>query len=756
MSFGALAAVGACVQIVKTLYEYHCVHSRNKALLDILEGFSQNLEISLDRLQAREEMLGFGKNEALESISRDFSNAKTWLETNDKNLRSIWTALQACDKLADLDARLTKAFASKMATAIFAALQDTRAGVAKLQTTMDGLPSNLETVCRTSTKEAIHEAITELKKEAYEVVGGSEGRDRGFRNGEAEKIISQLVDQLAEQERIKEDEELLAAAGYASLVPSGTNPSPVPYASSISSRRISSYGASSSVISSAVSNDPFDPAPSRGTSLFSRRPSSATLATSFIESDIGASRTATQSADEAASMRSGRSRAAKKGKEKSTLPPGAVVLNSKDPFTDQDLIDPVLANDGLIHDRWFLVSNEYHQQNLRDPGEPLIIVGDVVQLREALFVAFPERRTDFQERRQAYRRETLDLYESASYANLPDLVNRLSHILLFEPTSVSLRVRRGMCYYRLRFLDEALADLDAAVDLSKRSVEGEPDKHEPDIDALRARAFILEERHENALAMRDIDLVLESTPNDVLALSLRAILRGSAGDVTAAQADLAATNAAVRSGKAYRSRLGDADCDLEYLARGWAYCSVGDFASAAADFGFSAGLRDPSEPYTLACRALAQIREQEAAGSVSLDTLTEALATLDSCLEVLKSAVAKEEEVAASYGRYTSGAPFLTVGEDGLPAVTYPLLLLRASARTTQGELELALHDYDLALRLRPACVKDVATVRVALAELRAACGDRDGAQRDFDLALAVCEKGQRAAILSVRDEHGL
>ncbi|GJN88024.1 hypothetical protein Rhopal_000980-T1 [Rhodotorula paludigena] len=744
MSFGALAA------IVKTLYEYHCVHSRNKALLDILEGFSQNLEISLDRLQAREEMLGFGKNEALESISRDFSNAKTWLETNDKNLRSVWTALQACDKLADLDARLTKAFASKMATAIFAALQDTRAGVAKLQTTMDGLPSNLETVCSTSTKEAIHEAITELKKEAYEVVGGSEGRDRGFRNGEAEKIISQLVDQLAEQERIKEDEELLATAGYAPLVPSGsgTNPPPVP--------RISSYGAPSSVISSAVSNDPFDPAPSRGTSLFSRRPSSATLATSFIESDIGASRTATQSADEAASTQSGRSRAAKKGKEKSTLPPGAVVLNSKDPFTDQDLIDPVLANDGLIHDRWCLVSKEYRQQNLRDPGEPLIIVGDVVQLREALFVAFPERRTDFQERRQAYRRETLDLYESASYANLPDLVNRLSHILLFEPTSVSLRVRRGMCYYRLRFLDEALADLDAAVDLSKRSVDGEPEKHEPDIDALRARALILEERHENALAMRDIDLVLESTPNDVLALSLRAILRGSAGDLTAAQADLAATNAAVRSGKAYRSRLGDADCDLEYLARGWAYCSVGDFASAAADFGFSAGLRDPSEPYTLACRALAQIKEQEAAGTVSLDTLTEALATLDSCLEVLKSAVAKEEDVAASYGRYTSGAPFLTVGEDGLPAAAYPLLLLRASARTTQGELELALHDYDLALRLRPACVKDVATVRVALAELRAACGDRDGAQRDFDLALAVCEKGQRAAILSVRDEHGL
>lgn len=27
MTFGALAAVGACVQIVKTLYEYYNVHS---------------------------------------------------------------------------------------------------------------------------------------------------------------------------------------------------------------------------------------------------------------------------------------------------------------------------------------------------------------------------------------------------------------------------------------------------------------------------------------------------------------------------------------------------------------------------------------------------------------------------------------------------------------------------------------------------------------------------------------------------------
>ncbi|BGP37366.1 hypothetical protein JCM10449v2_001272 [Rhodotorula kratochvilovae] len=748
MSFGALSAVGACVQIVKTLYEYHAVHSRNKALLDILEGFSQNLEISLERLQAREEMLGLGKNDALESIERDFSNAKSWLTANDKNLRSIWTALQASDKLADLDARLTKAFASKMAVAIFSALQETRAGVVKLQTTIEGLPTNLETVCRTSTREAIHEAITELKKEAYEAVGGSEGRERGFRNGEAEKIISQLVDQLAAQERIKEEEEeLLSTVDYPPLQPSSSAP-PIPYtpaSSSSASRRASSYSASST----AVPDDPFEPAPSRASSLFSRRQSTATLATSYAPSD-GETLAPSTSGDDA-SVRTGKS----KGKsKKDRIPPGAIVFNPKDPFTDAELVDPVLANDGLIHDRWSLVTGLH--KNLRDPGEPLLIVGDVVQLREALFKSFPDRRSEFQERRQAYRRETLEMYAAASYAQLPELLDRLSHILLYEPTSVSLRVRRGMAYYRLRLLREALEDLDTAVDLSKRGVDGERDKHEPDVDALRARALVLEEMHENAAALRDIDLVLSSTPTDVLALSLRASLRGVAGDLSGAQADLAATNAAVRGGKAYRSRLGDADADLEFLARGWAYCHVSDFSSAVADFTFSASLRDPPEPYTLACRALAKIKAEESSGPISPTTLASCLSELDDAVDMLRKLVVKEEKHGESFGRRTSGAPVLQMGEDGLPVAAYSLLLLRASARTAQGDLGLALHDFETALRLRPACVNDVASVRAALAELRAACGDLDGAQRDFDRALAVCEPGQRFAMVSAREEHGV
>ncbi|GAA5828973.1 hypothetical protein JCM11251_004084 [Rhodosporidiobolus azoricus] len=258
MSFDALSAVGACVQIVKTLWEYYNLHQRNKALLDILEGFSQNLEISVERLQAREELLGLGENDALRSIEKDFTNAKNWLLANDKNLRSIWTALQAADKLQDLDDRLTKAFASKMSVAIFSALQDTRQGIIKLQTTVDGLPANLEAVCRTATKESIQEAIVELKKEAYEAVGGVEGREKGFRNGEAEKIISQLVDQLAEQERLKEDEELLATAGYAPPVPSApasTSGPAVPYASVTSRHGFCKPSAT------LLDDDPFEASP---------------------------------------------------------------------------------------------------------------------------------------------------------------------------------------------------------------------------------------------------------------------------------------------------------------------------------------------------------------------------------------------------------------------------------------------------------------------------------------------------------------
>jgi hypothetical protein len=73
------------------------------------------------------------------------------------------------------------------------------------------------------------------------------------------------------------------------------------------------------------------------------------------------------------------------------------------------------------------------------------------------------------------------------------VIDRLSHILLYDPSSVSLRIRRGIAFYRLRLLSEALKDLAKAVELSTTSEEGVPDSYEPDVDALRIRALVLEE-----------------------------------------------------------------------------------------------------------------------------------------------------------------------------------------------------------------------------------------------------------------------
>jgi len=179
-----------------------------------------------------------------------------------------------------------------------------------------------------------------------------------------------------------------------------------------------------------------------------------------------------------------------------------------------------------------------------------------------------------------------------------------------------------------------------------------------------------------------------------------------------------------------------------------------------------------------ACRALAKIKDEETSGSLSPETLSTCLAELDDAIDLLRQVGIKEDKLDECCGRRTSGAPVLRLGEDGLPGSAYPLLFLRASARTAQcvvsslfsclslpladaflnvclcrGDLGLALHDFETAFRLRGEGVRDVATVRAALAELRAACGDLDGAQRDFDRALAVCEPGQRFAIVQARDE---
>lgn len=147
--------------------------------------------------------------------------------------------------------------------------------------------------------------------------------------------------------------------------------------------------------------------------------------------------------------------------------------------------------DGSIYDRWSLVNGPPRFSSV--PPEPLTIVGDVVQLREKLFAAFPERKQKFRDLRQAYRLATLRLYKSAAFTDLPELLGRLSNVLRYEPNSISLHIRRGYVNYRLRFLEAAVADFQAAVEQSKLGINGEKDRHKADVDALRARALALAE-----------------------------------------------------------------------------------------------------------------------------------------------------------------------------------------------------------------------------------------------------------------------
>jgi hypothetical protein len=84
----------------------------------------------------------------------------------------------------------------------------------------------------------------------------------------------QLVDQLAEQERLKEDEELLLMSTYPILDPAPSHAAPVPYAPVSAPSQYS-----------ADQDAPFEPSASRQSSTFSRRRSQMTLTSTAMTSE---------------------------------------------------------------------------------------------------------------------------------------------------------------------------------------------------------------------------------------------------------------------------------------------------------------------------------------------------------------------------------------------------------------------------------------------------------------------------------------
>jgi len=116
---------------------------------------------------------------------------------------------------------------------------------------------------------------------------------------------------------------------------------------------------------------------------------------------------------------------------------------------------------------------------------------------------------------------------------------------------------------------------------------------------------------------------------------------------------------------------------------------VHDFDSALNDFNFSLSLRDPPEPYTLACRSLASIKLHESQGTLSATELDSAMDDLDTSIDMYrKLAISQEKMSTHSTTRETSGVERLRCEkEDGLPRVAYQCLLMRASARQAQSVL---------------------------------------------------------------------
>jgi hypothetical protein len=114
---------------------------------------------------------------------------------------------------------------------------------------------------------------------------------------------------------------------------------------------------------------------------------------------------------------------------------------------------------------------------------------------------------------------------------------------------------------------------------------------------------------------------------------------------------------------------------------------VHDFDSALNDFNFSLSLRDPPEPYTLACRSLASIKLAESQNlHLSPSVVDDAIVDLDSSIDMWRRLAIKEEKTSwGNVSTETSGVERLSCDRaEGLPEAAYQCLLMRASARQAQ------------------------------------------------------------------------
>jgi len=286
---------------------------------------------------------------------------------------------------------------------------------------------------------------------------------------------------------------------------------------------------------------------------------------------------------------------------------------------------------------------------------------------------------------------------------LDEALLELERALELDPRSADARVERGKCLAELRRLPEALRELDRALELDPRHVEG-----------LFARGFCNSKRGDYAEAVADYTRLLELEASYTQALFNRGTCNGQLGRYEEALADY---------GRAIEL---DPDEASAYLGHGQVLAALGRHAEAIEDYARS-----------LACVP----RDLEAYGSrgmskAALGRFAEAVEDYDRALEhapfdaflhanrgASNLALRLPEEALADYARACELAP-----DD--PEFWF----CRAQCFFKLSRFEEALADYDRALELG----LDDGLAHANLGRCKAQLGRHREALIDYDRALAL------------------
>ncbi|CED85329.1 Tetratricopeptide repeat-containing domain [Phaffia rhodozyma] len=567
----------------------HVVHA--------IEIFSSNLNGHIGRLEARELDLTGQESRALASVARDFEKAAIWMEENQQNITYNWPPAKTAKVLKELDDGLTKSFTAKLGVAIFESLQDTRHISMHITRQIEGLeadlPGMIKRIVAQANSETIEKTIQRLRIEEDALKplqgsyggngrpgGGSEFRS-GYGGGEAEKTIQSLIDALETQRQAQIEKEERQAAN---------------------DRISSSHGAQQSTGYPGQLQQPSNlPIAGPTGGPFSHQPPQAVLRDDASLRSTRSDSTTTLGASGGLNI-SGIVLPGSMGEKAVTSSEkhgawgedaknegGGISFHPIDPISKMELVDPVLASDGFIHDRFTLLTHKPNHPT--KPNEPLRILGDIGQLRTAIFVRYPERKDECFSRRAQFTEEAVRHSSDFFFAEVGDVLEKLSAVLSWKAgeEDAGLLVRRGIIRWRIRHLTGALSDFQTALLLS------------PTLPIYRLLALVHLELHAYPDALDAVEHALRTDGSDSIALAVRAVIYADQGKLTEARRVLdVASSSANKEGKEWsqESRTSKAVYspkpnrtpdtalpllwDVSHLMVGFAFLALGESVKAAA------------------------------------------------------------------------------------------------------------------------------------------------------------------------------